>query len=327
MSLITCPECHQQVSDQAETCPYCGYPIKKAGNGGYVAETFDSLTNKTMPVGKKPNEIPQYQTHQSKDVSKLQASILSIVALVFSVLIPFIGLPLAIIDLKKKDDGYKHTLSIVAIIVSAVMLLSIASALSQPKLQELIQNRVYSNLDKNTWAQEITPIEDFEYSMDKQLSTIEITAYIGNNKNVWIGNEYVINGIRYTVNSVNGVFSPSRTKTNVESVIFSEGIEWIGSSTFYNAATIKRMYIPSTARSEITVFPSDTIFAKMGSLPDEVYYAGDLSSWHIMSEFSLRNENRVDGADATLYCNSKIVQKEDNSVSVTGEESGSIFND
>jgi hypothetical protein len=29
MALITCPECKNFVSDQARTCPRCGYPIKK----------------------------------------------------------------------------------------------------------------------------------------------------------------------------------------------------------------------------------------------------------------------------------------------------------
>lgn len=29
MALISCPECKQSVSDQAPTCPTCGYPIKK----------------------------------------------------------------------------------------------------------------------------------------------------------------------------------------------------------------------------------------------------------------------------------------------------------
>ena len=33
MALIVCPECGKQVSDQAETCPNCGYPIPK-----YIAE-------------------------------------------------------------------------------------------------------------------------------------------------------------------------------------------------------------------------------------------------------------------------------------------------
>lgn len=28
MALITCPECSGSASDQASTCPHCGYPIK-----------------------------------------------------------------------------------------------------------------------------------------------------------------------------------------------------------------------------------------------------------------------------------------------------------
>ena len=28
MALLTCPECGKQVSDQAQTCPNCGYPFK-----------------------------------------------------------------------------------------------------------------------------------------------------------------------------------------------------------------------------------------------------------------------------------------------------------
>lgn len=32
MSLYQCPECHNQVSTNAETCPYCGNLLKKAQN-------------------------------------------------------------------------------------------------------------------------------------------------------------------------------------------------------------------------------------------------------------------------------------------------------
>ena len=28
MALILCPECHNQISDKAEQCPYCGLPAK-----------------------------------------------------------------------------------------------------------------------------------------------------------------------------------------------------------------------------------------------------------------------------------------------------------
>lgn len=31
MALITCPECHGQVSDKAAACPHCGYPLPLAG--------------------------------------------------------------------------------------------------------------------------------------------------------------------------------------------------------------------------------------------------------------------------------------------------------
>lgn len=27
MSLITCPECGQSISDKAAACPHCGYPL------------------------------------------------------------------------------------------------------------------------------------------------------------------------------------------------------------------------------------------------------------------------------------------------------------
>ena len=29
MALINCPECKKEISDQTESCPHCGYPVKK----------------------------------------------------------------------------------------------------------------------------------------------------------------------------------------------------------------------------------------------------------------------------------------------------------
>ena len=34
MPLIFCPECHNQVSDQAKNCPHCGYPLKTNEENG-----------------------------------------------------------------------------------------------------------------------------------------------------------------------------------------------------------------------------------------------------------------------------------------------------
>lgn len=30
MALITCPECGREISDRAEACPNCGFPITKS---------------------------------------------------------------------------------------------------------------------------------------------------------------------------------------------------------------------------------------------------------------------------------------------------------
>ena len=27
MALINCPECHREISDKAESCPHCGFPL------------------------------------------------------------------------------------------------------------------------------------------------------------------------------------------------------------------------------------------------------------------------------------------------------------
>ena len=31
MALVNCKECYQEISNKAEKCPHCGYPIKKKG--------------------------------------------------------------------------------------------------------------------------------------------------------------------------------------------------------------------------------------------------------------------------------------------------------
>ena len=41
MSLISCPKCHSQISDAAENCPCCGYPISpmaRLRNGIHLIE-------------------------------------------------------------------------------------------------------------------------------------------------------------------------------------------------------------------------------------------------------------------------------------------------
>ncbi|MGX8702088.1 zinc ribbon domain-containing protein [Caproiciproducens sp.] len=45
MSMITCPECSKEISDRAEVCPNCGYPIK--------ASLTEDIPNSTSNVSFK----------------------------------------------------------------------------------------------------------------------------------------------------------------------------------------------------------------------------------------------------------------------------------
>ena len=45
MTLIKCPECNATVSNTANTCPHCGYNIKKHFT------KHDNVNNNRLPVG------------------------------------------------------------------------------------------------------------------------------------------------------------------------------------------------------------------------------------------------------------------------------------
>lgn len=53
MALITCPECSKQVSDQARTCPNCGYPLE-SNNYQSAPQPAAPLNNQRMDVA-QPN--------------------------------------------------------------------------------------------------------------------------------------------------------------------------------------------------------------------------------------------------------------------------------
>jgi hypothetical protein len=46
MSLIDCPECKNQISDKAFSCPHCGFPLSEQrimSNSGYAEESSDNI--------------------------------------------------------------------------------------------------------------------------------------------------------------------------------------------------------------------------------------------------------------------------------------------
>lgn len=51
MSMTRCPECQWKVSDQADACPHCAYPLRRAGApaGAAVVQTIEK-TSKELKI-------------------------------------------------------------------------------------------------------------------------------------------------------------------------------------------------------------------------------------------------------------------------------------
>lgn len=120
MALIKCPDCGKEFSDQAPACPNCGRPNQTLGGTHYSQPQPN--TNRP-PVPPYQNGRPNVTVSPSQPYKKNSG--LSIVALVFSILgcTFIVGVILAIIDLCKKDATQKHTLSKIALCISAIWLI------------------------------------------------------------------------------------------------------------------------------------------------------------------------------------------------------------
>ena len=59
MALITCPECQQQVSDRADACPKCGFPISILHKQPDIQrEEAASPASRSIPVKRRTNKKP-----------------------------------------------------------------------------------------------------------------------------------------------------------------------------------------------------------------------------------------------------------------------------
>ena len=91
MSLIKCPECGKEISDIAESCPNCGYPIKRKLNS--------NSSIKLNEVNKKNHKKSEMQTARL---------IVSIIMLVLSIFVLFQSAAVGMansIDNPTGDDG------------------------------------------------------------------------------------------------------------------------------------------------------------------------------------------------------------------------------
>ena len=107
MALTRCPECNKKVSDTAETCPHCGYRLKK-----------QTPRPTTIYYNNRASNIVE-RDHDMKHVGGIVAGIIGIIAAIL--LFACCGLPVA-----KAFWEIRTTFIIGGIIILIVSIIAIA---------------------------------------------------------------------------------------------------------------------------------------------------------------------------------------------------------
>lgn len=187
MAMIKCPECGKEISDLAEKCPNCGFPIGFESVHTQNTNNYNSSNNNAYQ-NRNPYQNQQNPQQLRTYVPESKNSGLGIAALILSILgcTFWLGIILAIIDLCRKD-GKKKILSIISLCICAfwiILALSVGgdsdekkSVLSTESQSVSIENAVSNDLkDEN---KEITETEEIKEEIEEKETYeeyIEITS-------------------------------------------------------------------------------------------------------------------------------------------------------
>lgn len=144
MSMMKCPECGRDISDLAEKCPHCGFPMKPNSTNNISS---------TSPFPQQPNT-----SKLNIDYPKQKNSVLGILALIFSILgcTFIIGAILAIVDLCKKNNETKKTCSIIALVICGLwIIVGISGDIGSNSSEQLPNNEIETQVTE-TQEQEIS---------------------------------------------------------------------------------------------------------------------------------------------------------------------------
>lgn len=170
---MKCPECGNEISDLAEQCPNCGFPIG-----------FNSQATVTNNMGSQPNSSnSQYQSQpyvqtMKPYTPKEKNSVLGILALIFSIIgcTFWVGIILAVIDLVK-HDGKKKVCSIIALVIAGIWLvLIIISGIfssGETKGSEYV-SKVESNMNQE--ESQAADVGETDNTKEDQDSNSEVTT-------------------------------------------------------------------------------------------------------------------------------------------------------
>lgn len=125
MSLITCPECKKQISDKADACIHCGYPLSHQTYHSEIDSNTDSTeknsvnldTNETVESDKIANKVLNSDTFEKIDTSapitkkknkKSKKPLIIFVAIILLIVTPFFVYNTFIVRTVSSGNGWKH---------------------------------------------------------------------------------------------------------------------------------------------------------------------------------------------------------------------------
>lgn len=94
MALINCPECNHEISDKAEKCPNCGFPIPKISHCRLCGKEI-SVGQEVCEKCKKDYEIPESKEIDNKK-TKAKHSTLGLISAIICGVAVLLPLPMAL---------------------------------------------------------------------------------------------------------------------------------------------------------------------------------------------------------------------------------------
>lgn len=68
MALIFCKECGKEISDQAESCPNCGCPVKEPKNKKFCIHCGESIDKECVVCPKCGKQVENLQNNNDKNI-------------------------------------------------------------------------------------------------------------------------------------------------------------------------------------------------------------------------------------------------------------------
>lgn len=108
-----CTNCGSEISEGSSFCSACGQPVAEAVQTPEAQPVVEAVQT---PVAQ------QTEYYDNQPVQKPEGKALAICALVFSILLPFVGLVLGIIGVATSKDESNKKMSIIALVIAGVLI-------------------------------------------------------------------------------------------------------------------------------------------------------------------------------------------------------------